>query len=173
MSNPLQCAMKDLLFAVDVELEADFEQNEHLGDKQMPEAMEFDIVACMFAIHYFFVDEATLKCFLSNVASNLKPGKVHACGGRYLCMVTPGYFLDTASLLSWHSRPFCIVQVSTLVGLSVVDNMQLYNRCQHLPGDLVNAPTLPLQVATFWGQCLMASVLQLISRIRTVLMHPS
>jgi len=34
----------------------------------------YDVVTCMFALHYFFVSEQTLHTFMSNVALNLKPG---------------------------------------------------------------------------------------------------
>ena len=37
-------------------------------------AAKFDVVTCMFAIHYFFENEEKLNGFLYNVASNLKTG---------------------------------------------------------------------------------------------------
>lgn len=36
----------------------------------------FDMVACMFALHYFFKDRATLATFARNVADALRPGGV-------------------------------------------------------------------------------------------------
>ncbi len=59
-------------------LDADFEQNEHLGDEEIQEEQEFDAITCMFAIHYFFEQEGMIKTFLQNVANNLKPGEVTA-----------------------------------------------------------------------------------------------
>lgn len=61
-------------------MRCDFEQCEHLGDRDVPELEPFDAVTCMFALHYFFSSEATLATFLRNVAGSLKPG---------------GYFLGT------------------------------------------------------------------------------
>jgi mRNA (guanine-N7-)-methyltransferase len=37
-------------------------------------AAKFDVVTCMFAIHYFFESEEKLNGFLSNVGNNLKTG---------------------------------------------------------------------------------------------------
>jgi len=37
-------------------------------------ASKFDVVTCMFAIHYFFESEEKLNGFLSNVGTNLKTG---------------------------------------------------------------------------------------------------
>jgi hypothetical protein len=56
-------------------MRCDFEQCEHLGDRDMPELDPFDVVTCMFAIHYFFTEEAVLATFLGNVAGSLKDGE--------------------------------------------------------------------------------------------------
>jgi len=37
-------------------------------------ALKFDVVTCMYAIHYFFENEEKLHGFLNNVSSNLKTG---------------------------------------------------------------------------------------------------
>lgn len=42
-------------------------------------AFGFDVVSCMFAIHYFFESEERLDGFLSNVSSNLKKGGIFIC----------------------------------------------------------------------------------------------
>ncbi|KIY92442.1 hypothetical protein MNEG_15520 [Monoraphidium neglectum] len=55
-------------------IECEFEQCEHLGDRHMPEFSPFDVVTCMFAVHYFFAEEGTLATFLSNVRDSLKDG---------------------------------------------------------------------------------------------------
>ncbi|PNW85804.1 hypothetical protein CHLRE_03g204752v5 [Chlamydomonas reinhardtii] len=34
----------------------------------------YGVVACMFALHYFFVSEASLRCFLGNAAAQLRNG---------------------------------------------------------------------------------------------------
>lgn len=39
----------------------------------------FDVVSCMFAIHYFFESEAKLEGFLKNVSDNLKQNGVFFC----------------------------------------------------------------------------------------------
>lgn len=39
-------------------------------------ARGFDVVSCMFAIHYFFESTDTLNGFLNNVAANLRPGGI-------------------------------------------------------------------------------------------------
>ena len=36
----------------------------------------FDVVSCMFALHYFFKDPGTLQTFLDSVSNNLRPGGV-------------------------------------------------------------------------------------------------
>lgn len=58
-----------------MKLRCDFEQCEHLGDREMPEFEPFDAVSCMFAIHYFFAREEMLSTFLGNVAGSLKAGE--------------------------------------------------------------------------------------------------
>ena len=45
-----------------------------LGIEDWKEDRQYDVVTCMFALHYFFVSEAALKQFLRNVANNLKDG---------------------------------------------------------------------------------------------------
>ncbi|EKX31846.1 hypothetical protein GUITHDRAFT_121963 [Guillardia theta CCMP2712] len=41
--------------------------------------VSFDVASCMFSIHYFFQDEASLGGFLNNVVSNLKKDGVFIC----------------------------------------------------------------------------------------------
>jgi mRNA (guanine-N7-)-methyltransferase len=45
-----------------------------LGLQEWKEDRQYDVVTCMFALHYFFVAEKALHQFLHNVAANLKPG---------------------------------------------------------------------------------------------------
>ena len=53
----------------------EFEQSSTLGTAEHPNKTGlFDAVTCMFALHYFFANEQTLKTFLHNVSINLKPG---------------------------------------------------------------------------------------------------
>ena len=52
----------------------EFLVTDQLGISEWREAAPFDVVTCMFAVHYFFFSEAALKRFLENVSINLKPG---------------------------------------------------------------------------------------------------
>jgi len=40
---------------------------------------KFDVVSCMFAIHYFFESEGKLEGFLNNVATNIKTNGIFMC----------------------------------------------------------------------------------------------
>jgi len=55
-------------------LEAKFNHCEVLGTKELKWESKFDVVTCMFAIHYFFVSEPAIKTFFKNVQAALKPG---------------------------------------------------------------------------------------------------
>ena len=55
-------------------LEATFNHVTCLGTKEITWDCQYDVVTCMFAIHYFFVSEQAIKMFLKNVATALKPG---------------------------------------------------------------------------------------------------
>jgi SAM-dependent methyltransferase len=48
----------------------------HLKNVAGKAAAGFDVVSCMFAIHYFFENKDTLHGFMNNVAQNLRPGGV-------------------------------------------------------------------------------------------------
>jgi len=52
----------------------EFTDTPDLGIKEWKEPREYDVVTCMFALHYFFVSESALKQFLHNVSINLRPG---------------------------------------------------------------------------------------------------
>lgn len=55
-------------------LVCEFNPSDSLGEHPLPPAKPFDVVTCMFALHYFFVSEKALQMFLSNVAKSLKTG---------------------------------------------------------------------------------------------------
>lgn len=57
-------------------MEAEFEASDLLGLSLWKEPRQYDVVTCMFAIHYFFVTERALDTFLHNVAINLKDGEL-------------------------------------------------------------------------------------------------
>ncbi len=52
----------------------EFLDTPNLGLEEWKEPQQYDVVTCMFALHYFFVSEAALKQFLHNVSINLKDG---------------------------------------------------------------------------------------------------
>ena len=52
----------------------EFADSKFLGIKEVKEPRQYDVVTCMFALHYFFVSEPALKQFLHNISINLKPG---------------------------------------------------------------------------------------------------
>lgn len=52
-----------------------FEQSASLGETDLIEDQPYDVVTCMFAMHYFFINEAALDQFLRNVSINLKNGE--------------------------------------------------------------------------------------------------
>lgn len=57
-------------------LVAEFEVSSTLGTvpNQIDRSGPYDLVTCMFAAHYFYISERSFETFISNVASNLKPG---------------------------------------------------------------------------------------------------
>jgi mRNA (guanine-N7-)-methyltransferase len=76
----------------------------------------FDVVTCMFALHYFFATEASARAFLGNVAAALRPG------GRFVGVVTDAravneclargrgdtYATEAVTLRArWHGTPQC------------------------------------------------------------------
>lgn len=52
----------------------EFEDTPNLGLQEWKEPRLYDVVSCMFALHYFFVSETALKRFLQNVSINLRTG---------------------------------------------------------------------------------------------------
>lgn len=40
---------------------------------------EFDVVSCMFALHYFFKSEQTFNCLIESIKNNLKTGGIFIC----------------------------------------------------------------------------------------------
>lgn len=61
-----------------VQLKASFAVSDALGTADLNDRDgPFDVVTCMFAIHYFFSSEKTAQQFLRNVSHNLLPGVTH------------------------------------------------------------------------------------------------
>ena len=55
-------------------MEATFHHVTCLGTKELEWDCQYDVVTCMFAIHYFFVSEEAIQMFFKNVANAIKPG---------------------------------------------------------------------------------------------------
>lgn len=51
-----------------------FEVTSDLGVSVLREDRQYDVATCMFALHYFFDKESSLKALLETVAASLKPG---------------------------------------------------------------------------------------------------
>lgn len=58
----------------DIQLTAEFMATENLGKREVKLDRQFDVVTCMFAIHYFFASKVALDNFFRNVSINLKEG---------------------------------------------------------------------------------------------------
>ncbi|KAL6754959.1 mRNA capping enzyme-domain-containing protein [Haematococcus lacustris] len=74
------------------QLYADFQVEEHLGEAEFDGEGPYDVVTCMFAIHYFYDMESRLRMFLRNVSQNLKPG------GLFIATLPDGH------RIMWHTR---------------------------------------------------------------------
>jgi hypothetical protein len=59
----------------DIQLTAEFMATENLGKREVKLDRQFDVVTCMFAIHYFFASKVALDNFFRNVSINLKEGQ--------------------------------------------------------------------------------------------------
>ena len=73
---------------------------ETLGQAEWTDGQQYDVVTCMFAMHYFFDSESALKHFLHNVALNLKPGEVESLLHWTLCSPT-----NSPTLFYWPAPP--------------------------------------------------------------------
>lgn len=56
-------------------MQVEFMENPSLGAFDWREPIQYDVVTCMFAIHYFFASEDIVRTLLYNVAQNLKDGE--------------------------------------------------------------------------------------------------
>lgn len=56
-------------------LQAEFQVESNLGEQPFDGDGPYDVVTCMFALHYFFESESRLRMFLRNVSKNLAPGE--------------------------------------------------------------------------------------------------
>lgn len=55
-------------------MKAIFDQIDTLGLEVVVEDQQYDLITCMFALHYFFDVEQHFKNMMETVATNLKPG---------------------------------------------------------------------------------------------------
>lgn len=70
-------------------MQAQFEQTDQLGLQLWQEERQYDAATCMFALHYFFEQEATLMMLMQTVAANLKPGELQLCAWCLLAGWSP------------------------------------------------------------------------------------
>lgn len=63
-------------------LRIDFEVNDQLGVKEQKFDPPFDVVTCMFAVHYFFASESSAQIFFKTVSDSL-------CDGGYFIGTMP------------------------------------------------------------------------------------
>jgi hypothetical protein len=57
-------------------LRCEFAQTDLLGLQLIQEEQPFNVITCMFALHYFFDKEETSKVMLQTIAANLKAGEL-------------------------------------------------------------------------------------------------
>lgn len=55
-------------------MQAEFQVESNLGELPYDGDGPYDLVTCMFALHYFFESESRLRMFLRNISNNLAPG---------------------------------------------------------------------------------------------------
>ena len=60
--------------ATGLDLDIEFQVESNLGEQVYDADGPYDVVTCMFALHYFFERESRLRMFLRNVSYNLAPG---------------------------------------------------------------------------------------------------
>ena len=86
------------------------------ADLTVPWASEvqYGVISCMFALHYFFKDEATARTLLRTVASNLKPGGyfigIVPCGQQINECIRNGAIFDNGVMrvaALWRGKPQC------------------------------------------------------------------
>lgn len=75
--------------AVAKELQCTFLHSTNLGKEVWTSSQKYDMVTCMFALHYFFSSESTALTFLRTVAANVRPG------GHFVCVVPDGLRINT------------------------------------------------------------------------------
>jgi len=103
----------------DLHWNADFQVESNLGELPFDGEGPYDVVTCMFALHYFFESEARLRMFLRNVSYNLAPG-ASVCVFVYVCvcacMLALHYFFESEARLRMFLR---IVSYNLAPGASV------------------------------------------------------
>lgn len=95
-------------------MEAEFFPYAFLGEREMEWDRAFDVVTCMFAIHYFFVQERAVKTFLRNATAALKPGGIFLAtfpDGKRILAALQGRTSHHSQMLSvrqrWEGPPQC------------------------------------------------------------------
>ena len=74
-----------------IKTKVEFVHTSSLGTSKWKDDKEYDVITCMFAMHYISDREDTMRTFLHNVAINLKPGGIFmgtiASGTRVMHML--------------------------------------------------------------------------------------
>ena len=120
----------------DLHWNADFQVESNLGELPFDGEGPYDVVTCMFALHYFFESEARLRMFLRNVSYNLAPG-ASVCVFVYVCvcacMLALHYFFESEArlrmflrIVSYNLAPGASVCVSVCVCMCVYVCMCMY-----------------------------------------------
>ena len=124
---------------------AKFVCHDKLGQADFPPSTgQYDVVTCMFAIHYFFHTEATAHQFLRNVAHNLKPGM----SLMYYCIQGVQHWLPPQCTST--SPPACVLRTHSAWMTCCLLRTSTYQR----PLGTAAAEQLCVQAATSWAQCL-------------------
>ena len=124
----------------DLHWNADFQVESNLGELPFDGEGPYDVVTCMFALHYFFESEARLRMFLRNVSYNLAPGAsvcVSVCVCVFVCMCVfvyaLHYFFESEArlrmflrIVSYNLAPGASVCVSVCVCMCVYVCMCMY-----------------------------------------------
>jgi mRNA (guanine-N7-)-methyltransferase len=85
-----------------IKTKVEFVHTSSLGTSKWKDDKEYDVITCMFAMHYISDREDTMRTFLHNVAINLKPGGIFmgtiASGTRVMQMLGVEERLQTGVL---------------------------------------------------------------------------
>ena len=98
---------------------------------------EFDVVSCMFALHYFFESEQTFNTVIESIKNNLKPN------GIFICILFDGELVKRRLTLSFNDQDhFNIKLIETLntpfgntINVSIKDNSETNTNANYDPSN--------------------------------------